>query len=310
MMLIRSTFLALCMVTTACATDSDANADADRQARAAPERYVIVAVDDSRVPALPPAGGTRRGYEGGPAYGPTWHAQALLHALEVAYGLRPVNAWPIHPLGLHCGVFRIAEGADRATVLAALSRDTRVKIAQPLQTFATNTAYNDPYVGLQRGFEQMDVADAQTVSQGDGVRVAIIDTGADTLHPDLRGRIAGSANFVDDDQERFRRDRHGTEIAGVIAAVANNHEGIVGVVPRARLLLYKACWQIHADADPANCNSFTLAQALVASLDAHAWPGDSIATAQVTGLIALLLAKESRLNFAAVGKAGREGVIG
>ncbi len=115
----------------------------------------------------------------------------------------------------------------------------------------------------------MDVMDAHSWSSGEGVKVAIIDTGADTLHQDLRGRIAAADNFVDSDAEQFRRDRHGTEMAGVIAAVANNHEGIVGVAPDARLLLFKACWQLHIDADAANCNSFTLARALVAALDAH-----------------------------------------
>jgi subtilisin family serine protease len=115
----------------------------------------------------------------------------------------------------------------------------------------------------------MDVIDAHSWSSGEGVKVAIIDTGADTQHQDLRGRITAADNFVDSDAEQFRRDRHGTEMAGVIAAVANNHEGIVGVAPDARLLLFKACWQLRLDADAANCNSFTLARALVAALDAH-----------------------------------------
>jgi subtilisin family serine protease len=115
----------------------------------------------------------------------------------------------------------------------------------------------------------MDVIDAHSWSSGEGVKVAIIDTGADTQHQDLRGRITTADNFVDSDAEQFRRDRHGTEMAGVIAAVANNHEGIVGVAPDARLLLFKACWQLRLDADAANCNSFTLARALVAALDAH-----------------------------------------
>jgi subtilisin family serine protease len=85
----------------------------------------------------------------------------------------------------------------------------------------------------------------------------------------LRGRIAAADNFVDADADRFRRDRHGTEMAGAIAAVANNHEGIVGVAPGVRLFVFKACWQLRDDADAANCNSFTLARALVAALDAH-----------------------------------------
>jgi subtilisin family serine protease len=153
-----------------------------------------------------------------------------------------------------------------------LTQDRRVRIAQPLQTFTTETGvgYDDPYVGLQRGFQQMEVPEAHAWSRGEGIRIAIIDTGADTLHPDLRGAIVQVGNFVDSDTEQFRRDRHGTELAGIIAAVANNHEGIVGIAPGARLIVLKACWQEQDDADAARCNSFTLAQALTAALDAHA----------------------------------------
>jgi len=171
---------------------------------------------------------------------------------------------------MHCAVLEVPEGTDRFTMLAALAHDRRIKLAQPLQSFATRTeGYNDPYVGLQRGFQQMDVAAAHPWSQGEGIRVAIIDTGADTEHPDLRGNIAAAANFVDSDDRQFRLDRHGTEMAGVIAAVANNREGIVGIAPGVRLLLFKACWQARLDADAARCNSFTLARALVAAFDAH-----------------------------------------
>jgi subtilisin family serine protease len=125
-------------------------------------------------------------------------------------------------------------------------------------------------VGLQHGFQQMDVADAHPWSRGEGVRVAIIDTGVDIKHPDLRGSIAAAVNFVDADDAQFQRDRHGTEMAGVIGAVANNREGIVGVAPNARLLIFKACWQARSDSDAARCNSFTLARALTAAFDAHA----------------------------------------
>src|ERR1700692_4907104 len=194
-----------------------------------------------------------------------------MRALENEYGLREVSAWPIDPLHMHCAVLEIPDGTDRNTLLAALAHDRRIKLAEPLQSFATRTEpYNDPYVGLQSGFRQMDVADAHPWSRGDGVRVAIIDTGADTEHPDLRSNIAAAANFVDSDAGQFRLGLHGTEVAGVIAAVANNGLGIVGVAPGARLLLFKACWQARLDADAARCNSFTLARALVAAFDAHA----------------------------------------
>jgi len=232
---------------------------------------IIAAVDNESAPFVGRSGSTPRGYDGITVYGPTADARNVMHSLEVDYGLRELSAWPIESLHLHCAVLAPPEGADRAALLAKLSQDPRVKLAQPLQTFATRTQnYNDPYVSLQRGFQEMNVAEAHPWSRGDGVRIAIIDTGVDILHKDLQGNIAAAANFVDSDTEQFRRDRHGTEMAGVIAAVANNREGIVGIAPESRILAYKACWQLSADADAARCNSYTLAQALVAAFDAHA----------------------------------------
>jgi hypothetical protein len=231
--------------------------------------FIIAAVDNDPNSFLAPAGGTPRGYDNIVPYGATSTARARMRALEKDYGLREVSEWPIEPLHMDCAVLKIPEGADRAALLAGMSADPRVKLAEPLQTYSTRSSYNDPYLQLERGFRQMDVIDAHSWSSGQGVKVAIIDTGADTQHEDLRGRIAAADNFVDSDSEQFRRDRHGTEMAGIIAAVANNHEGIVGVAPEARLLLFKACWQLHIEADAASCNSFTLARALVAAMDAH-----------------------------------------
>ena len=61
--------------------------------------------------------------------------------------------------------------------------------------------------------------------------------------------------------------RHGTAMAGLIAAVANNHIGIVGIAPLAQLEVFEACWQLQPDSDEAVCNTFTLAKALAAALD-------------------------------------------
>ena len=235
-----------------------------------PDRYIVAGVDNEEQMPAGHAGSSPKGYDGLTLYGPTSRAARVLKGVERDYGLREVTAWPIAPLHMHCAVLELSANADRASVIASLSQDRRVRIAQPLQTFATQTAvYDDPYVGLQRGFQQMDVSGAHAWSRGEGIRIAIIDTGVDTQHPDLRGAIMQTGNFVDSDAEQFRRDRHGTELAGIIAAVANNHEGIVGVAPGARLAVFKACWQLHDDADAARCNSFTLAQALTAALDAH-----------------------------------------
>jgi subtilisin family serine protease len=89
--------------------------------------------------------------------------------------------------------------------------------------------------------------------------VAVIDTGLDTEHPDLRERVVGIRNFVDRDGGTFNADVHGTAVAGVIAAASNNGVGLVGVAPEADVLGLKACWQLDRGG---RCSTFTLAKAL------------------------------------------------
>jgi hypothetical protein len=306
---LRAAILLGAVLASACA-GSPARVDSRALPDAAPEpaeRFIIAAVDNPAADVMAHAGSTPRGYQVVSAYGPGASARKVMRALEKDYGLREVNAWPIDPLHIQCAVLRLPDGADRAVLLETLSRDKRVRLAQPLQTFATRAAgYNDPYLELQRGFWQMRVDEAHPWSRGEGVRVAIIDTGVDTEHPDLARSIAGAANFVDSDARQFRSDRHGTEVAGVIAAVANNHEGIVGVAPEARLLVYKACWQARADADAASCNSFTLARALVAALDAHAQLVNLSLAGPADPLLTALIREGSRRGILFVGAASSE----
>jgi len=234
------------------------------------ERLIVVAVANPREALIIQAGSTGPGYTAVQRYAAGSSARETLAAVKKDYKLRELAAWPIAALRLHCVVLELASGVPRDALLATLAKDTRIEIAQPLQSFTTLTGnglhYNDPYIELQHGFSEINAAGAHQVARGRGVRVALIDTGVDTAHPDLLGQIATTRNFVDRDNAQFNRDRHGTEVAGIIVAVANNNEGIVGIAPEAKLSVYKACWQPTADAG-ARCNSFTLAQALTASLD-------------------------------------------
>jgi subtilisin family serine protease len=180
--------------------------------------------------------------------------------------------------------------------------DKRVLIAQPLNEFESATSasvstFDDPYARLQTNVSALDVAEAHAISRGTGVRVAVIDTGVDIEHPDLAGRTQLTRNYIDDDAREFRNDRHGTQVAGLIAAAANNGIGIVGVAPDVRLLAYKACWQ-PSPTSAGRCNSFTLAQALADALSARA---------QVINLS--LVGPSDALLEALVGKATAAGVI-
>jgi subtilisin family serine protease len=113
----------------------------------------------------------------------------------------------------------------------------------------------------------MDVSGAHVWSRGEGVRVAIIDTGIDASHPDLAGRVVKQEDFVDGGRATAR-DRHGTAVAGIIAAVENNSLGIVGIAPAARIYAMRACWPAPRDAH-AVCSTLTLAKALAAAIEAR-----------------------------------------
>lgn len=78
--------------------------------------------------------------------------------------------------------------------------------------------------------------------KGRGVTIAIIDTGVEVNHPDLKDRIIGGRNFTSEDGGDVSRyndyNGHGTHVAGIIAASANG-TGVVGVAPEASLLILK-----------------------------------------------------------------------
>jgi hypothetical protein len=224
-----------------------------------------------------PAGSTARHYSGdGYLLAQSAHTDAKRVASK--YSLHEVANWPIRSLAIHCVIYEIPDDRPVATVLAELSKDSTVQLAEPLSEFHTlsdpkpastagSAPYNDPLYDLQTNLPALGIATAHERSQGAGVRIGLIDTGVDTRHPDLRGRIARTRSFVDRHTSSAGSFRHGTAMAGLIAAVANNHVGIVGIAPLAQLEVFEACWQLRPDSDEAVCNTFTLAKALAAALD-------------------------------------------
>jgi hypothetical protein len=235
------------------------------------DRLIVVAVDNPRESFVLQAGSTPSGYGVVSSYAAHGSARAVVAAIEKEYGLREVAAWPVRPLQLHCVVLEVSEQSSLPQVVTALARDPRVRLSQPLQQFTTlASGYNDPYVGLQRGFIGVDAESAQRVTRGKGVRLAIIDTGVDVMHPDLDRQEFATRNFVDDNTDQFNRDVHGTEVAGIVGAVPNNRQGIVGIAPDVRIVVLKACWQLEGSRSSnqaAQCNSYTLAKAIAAAIE-------------------------------------------
>lgn len=76
--------------------------------------------------------------------------------------------------------------------------------------------------------------------KGKGVVVAVLDTGIDVNHPDLKDNIIGGRNFTPEGSYKNFDDLngHGTHVAGTIAAIENGN-GVVGVAPEAKILACK-----------------------------------------------------------------------
>jgi Subtilase family len=235
------------------------------------EVYVVVTVRNPRVSDIN-AGSTSREYDSVQAYGPSARARSDMRTLATRYSLRSVNSWPIDALTVHCVVFAAQPNTNIDELIARMRSDKLVESVQPLNSFATlasaASGYSDPYFNLQSNLQTLQVPQAQRVSRGAGVRVAIIDTGIDVRHPDLQGRVQAQRNYVGAAQSE--PERHGTAVAGVIAALANNKQGIVGIAPAAQLLALRACWPAAPNDARAMCNTFTLAQALSAAIELRA----------------------------------------
>jgi subtilisin family serine protease len=77
------------------------------------------------------------------------------------------------------------------------------------------------------------------ISKGEGVKIAVIDTGCDLDHPDLKNNIIQGINFVDPKKDPYDDNGHGSHTAGTIAA-EDNSVGMVGVAPKAKIIPIKA----------------------------------------------------------------------
>jgi subtilisin family serine protease len=111
-------------------------------------------------------------------------------------------------------------------------------------------ASNDPDFPRQYGPQQINAPSAWTKTRGTGVTIAVIDSGVDVDHAELKPKLVGGYDFGDndgnpDDDAEVRDGAgkavkgHGTAAAGVAAAATDNGVGIAGVAPDARIMPVK-----------------------------------------------------------------------
>lgn len=213
--------------------------------------------------------------------------QRLAERLAREHGLQLREAWPMPLAGLDCYVMSLPVGGHRAAVLAALASDRRIAWAQPMQLYEARAAgHDDPLYAAQPAAAQWQLAELHRLATGRGARIAVIDSAIEALHPDLQGQLQQQLNFLAAPPPP-NGERHGTAVAGIIAARADNGQGIAGVAPGARLLGLRACRETPVALT--RCSSLSLAKALHHAIE----QGVDIINLSVVGppdrLLALLL---------------------
>ena len=124
-----------------------------------------------------------------------------------------------------------------ALVLVALSTTTLLVASDSTKAFAETGT--DPLLDQQWGLTAIGVPSVWSITRGAGVTVAVIDSGSGP-HPDLDANMEVGRTIIDSIESAGMRDvsdeGHGTHVAGIIAAAADNGVGGAGVAPQVRIL--------------------------------------------------------------------------
>jgi len=148
--------------------------------------------------------------------------------------------------------------------VSALSRNPEIAYVEPdgaCYLVADTVPWGISRVGSYK-------AQTQAGWNGSGIKVAIIDTGIDLTHPDLR--VKGGVSFVEGFSQPLDDVGHGTHVAGTVAALANG-SGVLGCAPAVDLYAVKVLWA-GSSSDPQGYMSD-----LIAGIDWAATNGMNIA---------------------------------
>lgn len=116
--------------------------------------------------------------------------------------------------------------------------DEDIVIYAPRKKAKSKKKHSQPPQELTWGIDRIEADLAWEKTEGSKIKVAILDTGIDLGHPDLRKNIKGNINIIKPGKRAKDDNGHGTHIAGVIAAV-NNDIGVIGTGPKIHLYAVK-----------------------------------------------------------------------
>ncbi|ADG83165.1 S8 family serine peptidase [Thermincola potens] len=131
-------------------------------------------------------------------------------------------------------------GQDIHMLVKKLKTSPLVQNVQPNYIYKPFALPRDPMYFRQWALKKINAEQGWNITQGrKSVIIAVLDTGVDVNHPDLRNKLVPGTNTVNPLKSNRDDDGHGTHVAGIAAAVSNNGIGIAGVAGNCKIMPVK-----------------------------------------------------------------------
>lgn len=140
----------------------------------------------------------------------------------------------IQDINVH--IIQLPEQASEKAVLSLLRKNSKISFAEQDMEVPPHMIPNDSYFGNSWHHMKIQTPQAWDMAQGDGVIIAVLDTGVNSSHPDLSSKMLSGWNFFDNNNNTSDVHGHGTLVAGSVAALSNNGLGVTGVSLNSRIM--------------------------------------------------------------------------
>ncbi|MFN8671049.1 MAG: S8 family peptidase [Candidatus Sericytochromatia bacterium] len=142
---------------------------------------------------------------------------------------------------MNSAVFQIPSDSNTDELLTELKNDSSVDYAERNYKIGHNYTVNDQKAKEQNGLAVANFPKAWDITFGSkNIVIAVIDTGADLTHPDLKNKLVQGYNIIEPDKPPMDDNGHGTHASGIAAAETNNKIGVAGAAPNCKIMPVKA----------------------------------------------------------------------
>jgi subtilisin family serine protease len=161
-------------------------------------------------------------------------------------------------------VVDLPANASEVAVVAKLQRRPELKFAELDRVVPAAMAVNDPYAGSEWHLTKIGAQTAWDSSMGRGVTIAVLDSGVNVNHPDLKDHLVPGYNVYDGNTDLTDVCGHGTAVAGTAAATGNNATGVAGVAGAASVMPLRIAYS-----DSTGCHAYfsTIASGITYAAD-------------------------------------------